>query len=232
VATTTTVVHDEGAVDPTARNAAPSRGTPGRTSCESLPIGRDPVANAYHPSRLEVIRRCVSISGTVMSVRSEDDGDTHFDLRVDPRLVNAGNVAHQHGWLVVEIDPADKPGCVVGQPPRPATGTYDYGTCTGANVATPAVGARVTVTGPYLLDTNHGWMEVHPAWSVIAGDTTVSGSAQPQPTSPPPATTPPAGSVYYPNCAAARAAGVTPLHRGQPGYRSGLDRDHDGIACE
>ncbi len=39
-------------------------------------------------------------------------------------------------------------------------------------------------------------------------------------------------SVYYPNCAAARAAGVAPLHRGDPGYRPGLDRDGDGIACE
>jgi DNA polymerase III subunit epsilon len=40
------------------------------------------------------------------------------------------------------------------------------------------------------------------------------------------------GSAYYRNCAAARAAGVAPLHRGDPGYRSGLDRDGDGIACE
>ncbi|MBB1156719.1 MULTISPECIES: excalibur calcium-binding domain-containing protein [Amycolatopsis] len=39
-------------------------------------------------------------------------------------------------------------------------------------------------------------------------------------------------SAYYKNCAAAKAAGVTPLHRGDPGYRPGLDRDGDGIACE
>jgi len=38
--------------------------------------------------------------------------------------------------------------------------------------------------------------------------------------------------VYYANCAAARAAGAAPLNRGEPGYRAGLDRDHDGIACE
>ncbi|MFM9378349.1 DUF1524 domain-containing protein [Gordonia sp. VNK21] len=38
--------------------------------------------------------------------------------------------------------------------------------------------------------------------------------------------------VYYRNCSAARAAGAAPLHRGQPGYRSGLDGDGDGIACE
>lgn len=39
-------------------------------------------------------------------------------------------------------------------------------------------------------------------------------------------------SAYYPNCRAACAAGVAPIYRGQPGYRAGLDRDNDGIACE
>ncbi len=38
--------------------------------------------------------------------------------------------------------------------------------------------------------------------------------------------------AYYPNCAAARAAGVAPLRLGEPGYRRGLDRDGDGVACE
>jgi hypothetical protein len=39
-------------------------------------------------------------------------------------------------------------------------------------------------------------------------------------------------AAYYKNCAAARAAGAAPLRTGDPGYRSGLDRDSDGIACE
>jgi len=38
--------------------------------------------------------------------------------------------------------------------------------------------------------------------------------------------------VSYPNCAAVKAAGAAPLHRGQPGYSAKLDRDGDGIACE
>ncbi|WNV91748.1 excalibur calcium-binding domain-containing protein [Umezawaea sp. Da 62-37] len=55
----------------------------------------------------------------------------------------------------------------------------------------------------------------------------------PAPVAPPaPAPAPPASSAYYKNCTAARAAGVTPLHRGEPGYGSHLDRDGDGIACE
>jgi micrococcal nuclease len=40
------------------------------------------------------------------------------------------------------------------------------------------------------------------------------------------------GGVYYENCTAARNAGAAPILRGQPGYRSALDGDNDGIACE
>lgn len=40
------------------------------------------------------------------------------------------------------------------------------------------------------------------------------------------------GSVYYANCAAARAAGAAPVRRGDPGYAPKLDRDGDGIGCE
>lgn len=42
----------------------------------------------------------------------------------------------------------------------------------------------------------------------------------------------PRTSVYYRNCAAARAAGAAPIYRGEPGYARHLDRDNDGIACE
>jgi hypothetical protein len=62
------------------------------------------------------------------------------------------------------------------------------------------------------------------------------GSSTPVTMAAPPATTttpaPTGGDVYYANCAAVRAAGKAPLYRRQPGYRSGLDRDGDGVACE
>jgi hypothetical protein len=41
-----------------------------------------------------------------------------------------------------------------------------------------------------------------------------------------------AGTAYYSNCSEADDAGVTPLYEGDDGYRSGLDREGDGIACE
>jgi hypothetical protein len=46
-----------------------------------------------------------------------------------------------------------------------------------------------------------------------------------------PTTTKPT-TTYYANCAAVRAAGAAPIHRGEPGYSRKLDRDGDGIACE
>jgi len=49
---------------------------------------------------------------------------------------------------------------------------------------------------------------------------------------PAPVRPPPAASTYYANCTAVRAAGAAPIHRGDPGYASKLDRDGDGIGCE
>ena len=71
---------------------------------------------------------------------------------------------------------------------------------------------------------------------------TVSPEPSPSPTTAAPTTAKPAAkpsprkttapAVYYKNCDAVRAAGKAPLRRGEPGYRTGLDRDLDGEACE
>lgn len=45
----------------------------------------------------------------------------------------------------------------------------------------------------------------------------------------PPSTSP---TVYYQNCNKARRAGAAPLHPGDPGYRTKLDKDGNGIACD
>jgi hypothetical protein len=39
-------------------------------------------------------------------------------------------------------------------------------------------------------------------------------------------------SVHYSGCDVVRAAGKAPLHSGEPGYRSDMDGDGDGVACE
>jgi hypothetical protein len=54
--------------------------------------------------------------------------------------------------------------------------------------------------------------------------------AAPPPTSAAPRATPVGGP--FESCAAARAAGAAPVHRGDPGYAGSLDRDGDGVGCE
>ena len=56
--------------------------------------------------------------------------------------------------------------------------------------------------------------------------------AVPQPAAPAPVQDPQPAAAYYANCTEAKAAGAAPIYRGQPGYRSALDRDDDGVACE
>lgn len=42
----------------------------------------------------------------------------------------------------------------------------------------------------------------------------------------------PSEDVYFSSCKDAKAQGYRRIRQGQPGYRSGLDRDGDGVACE
>ncbi len=149
----------------------------------------NPLANVYHPYRLKVRKACLTVVGTVAYIRREDDGDVHVDLKLLPsenHLLNAYNDSQQYGQLVTELVPADQPGCTPGQAPRPAHGSYDYGICTGADIHVPPLGTLVKETGPYVLDADHGWMEIHPIWRII-----ILRLPVPTTTAPPPATAPP-----------------------------------------
>ncbi len=42
----------------------------------------------------------------------------------------------------------------------------------------------------------------------------------------------PQSGDFWRGCDDARAAGTAPIYRGEPGYRSKMDGDDDGIACE
>jgi hypothetical protein len=134
----------------------------------------------------------------VVSIRNEDDGDVHLNLALpasESHLLDQDNFSHEDGQLVAEIVPADQPGCTPGQPPplpptAYRTGSYDYGSCTGADIATPPTGTEVRISGPYVQDSDHGWMEVHPVWSV-----TVLATEAPPPGS---SASPPAASDTEP----------------------------------
>jgi hypothetical protein len=114
--------------------------------------------NVYDPTRLTVKSACETVTGTIIKQHPSDDGDIDMQLKLDPpytNLLNAANISKLSGNLNVEaicqaeIKP-DTPQAV------PA--------CHGLPrlLALPPIGTHVQVTGTYVLDTNHGWMELHP----------------------------------------------------------------------
>jgi hypothetical protein len=104
---------------------------------------KDPLAGVYSPGRLTIKNPCVAVTGLVRSTNREHDGDLHIDLvDVDPKWLNSVNLKRLKQDLVVEAVP-------------------------GIPVAIPAPQTRITVIGPWVLDTETGWLEVHPAWAIL-----------------------------------------------------------------
>jgi hypothetical protein len=137
-----------------------------------------PLAGVYLSGRLRLIDRCQTVSGTVDCTKVEPDGDVHVRLRLDPQyagLLKPANALQtcsgQAGpHLVVEIIPQHPQGILFRTNDADAGGFVDP--------PMPAPGEHITVTGPYVIDTNslhrilyqgraaENWAEIHPAWAV------------------------------------------------------------------
>ena len=97
-----------------------------------------------------------------MDARPEADGDWHIQLDLDSEyrsLLNEKNLERQHGCLILE------PMCSNRVSQRD---TIEEGVCDGfsQDFTTDAIGHRVTATGAYVLDRQHGWTELHPVTSI------------------------------------------------------------------
>jgi hypothetical protein len=106
----------------------------------------DVLTGVWKPSRLQMLEPCRTLTGTVASVRTETDGDYHITVLPDAGyedFINQRNRSVQHGGVVVEVIPADQ-----------------------SLVTPPRKGEHVRVTGAFVLDRDHGWLELHPAWSI------------------------------------------------------------------
>lgn len=116
--------------------------------------------HVYHSYRLTVLKSCTTVTGTIDHIIHEKDGDTHIRLKLDTAytsMLNSKNVSDQYGDLVLEPVCEESP-----------TQTDAIGACTGyrSDVVVPAVGTHVGVNGSYVLDTDHGWNEIHPVTSI------------------------------------------------------------------
>lgn len=139
-------------------SATPAASTADRTQC------KDPdsiSSHVYNPYRLNVIKACITASGVVENVFEERDGDYHLRLVLDPQysnLTDDANDQYQYGDLVVEII------CAL-----PITQQDAVSACQGYtnNITIPGVNDYITVTGPYVLDTEHyDWAEIHPVYTL------------------------------------------------------------------
>jgi len=108
-----------------------------------------------------VIRSCITASGIVDRVLQEADGDYHVRLALDPQysnLTNSANDQYQYYDLVVEIIRA-----------LPITQSDAVSACQNYTntITIPSVNDHITVTGPYVLDTDHyDWAEIHPVYTL------------------------------------------------------------------
>jgi hypothetical protein len=142
-----------GAHRPRARRHRPPRRVAAHHGGRPCSAPQDVLAGVYHPYRLQVLSSCRSVSGTVVGIRHEQDGDLHIDLDTNGALTNAVNGAAQGGALVVEFMARD-----------------------GGHLPAPGLGARIALTGAWVLDRDHGWNELHPVWSeTLNGRTYHSG---------------------------------------------------------
>ena len=116
--------------------------------------------HVYNPSRLQLVRSCVTVSGIVTSTpRQEPDGDYHVWLGLDSTNASlANNPSVHNGDLVVEIVCALP---ITQQDAVQACQNYTN------HITIPQYGQHVTVSGPYVLDTLHNWYEVHPVFALI-----------------------------------------------------------------
>lgn len=116
--------------------------------------------HVYKPLRLQVINKCKFVSGIVVIVRGEKDGDFHILLKPDKQyqsLINDANIRLQKSSLVLEPICMKLPGAEI----NPA--------CKGfrQDLRIPFPGEHITVTGSYVLDHDHSnWAEIHPVTSL------------------------------------------------------------------
>ncbi len=144
------------------QTTAPATSSAALAPATSACNGRDPRANVYHPNRLRLLEPCKTVTGVVAFVRREPDGDYHIGLRLDPGqegLLNAKNNTEQSGALIVEIICANP---VTQADAISACATYHN------TLSAPTVGSHISATGPYVLDLDHGWNEIHPVYAIEA----------------------------------------------------------------
>jgi len=98
----------------------------------------------------------------VVDVAHEDDGDYHVWFKPDPAyelLLNAQNHFQAQPAMLAEITPECPPST---NPPDAGSAAR----CPKSKLPVPVIGQHIAIDGPWVLDTDHGWREIHPVDSI------------------------------------------------------------------
>lgn len=131
-------------------------------TCRSAP----PEAGVWQPDRLKVLNVCQHAAGVVAQVIKEADGDHHIWFRADAAftsLLNAENHFQGKPAMLAEITP----DCPLSTNPPNAN---EAARCPVTDLPIPGPGDRIDIYGPWVLDLDHGWNEIHPVDSIVISD--------------------------------------------------------------
>ena len=112
----------------------------------------------HNPDRLQDLDPCKHAAGVVVDVAYEDDGDYHVWFTVDQgfeNLLNSEDHFQARAAMLAEITP-DCPASTNPPDARSAAG------CPKSKLQIPVIGDHIAIDGPWVLDTDHGWREIHP----------------------------------------------------------------------
>lgn len=116
--------------------------------------------HVYDASRLKILNPCMTVTGTIENApHVSDDGDLDFHFVPDAafaNLLNSANNGHLHVEAICQ-------GAIQSDTPQASESCGAF----HGSIVVPAPGTHVSVTGPYVLDTNHGWNEIHPVTSIV-----------------------------------------------------------------
>lgn len=109
----------------------------------------------YIPQRLDY-KGCKTVTGTIMQVKIEPDGDSHALLTLDDQfkpMLTKQNYQKQQGYLVIEDTCHSRPKDILAK-----LICHNYISA----LANPELGKRYEITGNYVIDDWHGgWAEIH-----------------------------------------------------------------------
>lgn len=106
---------------------------------------------------------CKHAAGLVVDVADEGDGDYHLWFTPDPAytyLLNPENYFQAKPAMLAEITPDCPPG---------SNSANAASRCALSKLPIPVIREHISIDGPRVLDTDHGWREIHPVDAIQIG---------------------------------------------------------------